>query len=228
MSADIPAYDPRMSPTPGLLTSVLSGLWDAIAAEHSELPPHARIATVSSPRGPRHGHERWSLDDDGYLVGLAVDVDTLTEGVEATIRHIFHEAAHVLAWRRGIQETSMRGVYHNGAYLEIAQSLGMSWPDSERVAGKGWSVPVLGPILTKRLTSMNDADRLAAVARQLGPAIESTLPYLQSSTTTGSFRVDRETAACQCDPPRKLRISATVLALGPVTCGVCGAEFVVQ
>lgn len=215
-----------MPQPPSPLTSALSCLWEAIAAENTELPAHALIATVSSPRGPRHGHERWSLDDNGYLVGLAVDVDTLTEGVEATVAHVFHEAAHVLAWTRGVAETSTPHVYHNGRFLELAESLGMKWPDGTvRTPGKGWSGVVIGPTLAKRMTSDDEGDRLAVAVRKLGPSIASTLPYLQSVSTTGSFRVDRLTAECRCDPPRKLRVSATVLALGPVVCGVCGGEF---
>lgn len=229
VSADARPYILPMS-TPGLLTAALSGLWDVIADEHRDLPSHARIAMASAAISPRHGHERWSLDGDGVLVGLAVDAATLEMGVDAVVTSVLHDAAHVLAWRGDVQETAGRGVYHNGLFLALAEELGMAWPaGTERSPSKGWSAPTLGARLTSRLSAAEAADPLVVAVRQLRPAIDSTLPYLMApADSTLSGRVDRITATCLCTPPRRMRISVTVLGLAPIVCGACGAQFLAR
>ncbi len=129
---------------------------------------------------------------------------------------VLHDAAHLLCWVRGIEDTSMRGVYHNQRYLVAAEEMGLRWPQDASRGGKGFYNPVLAPGTRKRY-----AENL----RELEEAIPLVLPHLELPTTSNTGRVDRLTLQCKCDPPRRFRISRTVAALGPITCGVCGEQF---
>jgi hypothetical protein len=52
----------------------------------------------------------------------------------------FHEAAHTIASRRGIKDTSRQGRYHNGRFRMIAEEVGL---EGERDPERGWSLLVL-------------------------------------------------------------------------------------
>ncbi|WP_432157774.1 MULTISPECIES: hypothetical protein [unclassified Streptomyces] len=156
------------------------------------------------------------MDNDGTVTGFVINVDILQAGPDATLTMILHDAAHLLAWRREIADTTMRGAYHNREFLTVADEVGLRWPPhAPRGAGVGYADVELTEEARTRY-----ADGLAALTE----AIPLTLPHLElPKTTTG--RVDRLTLKCQCDPPRSFRMSQTVAAQGPVICGVCGKEF---
>lgn len=204
-----------MSTTPGVLTAALEQLWDTLRGDIPELPT-ARIAVSPAPPSSNHGPERWAVVD-GVLTGLVINAQTLSDGAEATLTGVLHEAAHVLCWIRGVKDTTMRGGYHNARYMFAAGEVGLYWPeDKARDTVRGFASPEL-----------TDASRAkyAAHLRALRPAIDQTIPYLTVPEQPRSTRPDRLTVECQCSPPRKLRISQTVLAQGPVVCGVCGQHF---
>jgi hypothetical protein len=154
--------------------------------------------------------------DGDELVGLAVSAATLSQGVDAVLTHVHHEAAHVLCWRRGTPETATRGVYHTGVYLSAAEDVGMTWPtDAPRVEGKGWATPVL---------TSAARTRAADVIGPLTSAIAETVPLLHDAPPRPGS-ISRLTIQCACVPSRLARISATTLDRGPIICGVCSTEF---
>ncbi|GAB1326958.1 hypothetical protein [Streptomyces sennicomposti] len=205
-----------MPTSPGPLLTTLDALWRRLRAEVPELPP---IRPIISPgtRPLAHGPERWAQDDEGYVTGLVVSVDVLQEGPEATLLHVLHEAAHLLNWRRSIKDTTMRGAYHNQHFLSAAEEVGLIWPEgAQRATSRGYDAPVLADAAK---------DRFAPDLRALDAAIPLVLPHLEIPATTRVTRVDRLTLVCRCDPPRKVRVSRTVAAQGPIVCGVCREEF---
>ncbi|MET7939649.1 hypothetical protein [Streptomyces sp. NPDC005302] len=156
-------------------------------------------------------------EDDGAVTGLVVSAALLQEGPETVVEFVLHEAAHILNWTRNVSDTTMRGVYHNGSFLSAAEEVGLHWPDgAARIKGRGYSEPV-----------MSDAarERYASDVASLTEAIPQVLPHLVVPVVTTGGRPGRLTLQCQCDPPRKVRVGKTVAALGPITCGICKAEF---
>ncbi|MFB7114055.1 hypothetical protein [Streptomyces sp. NPDC056291] len=131
---------------------------------------------------------------------------------------MLHEAAHILAWRRGLKDTSVRaGLYHNQTFLAVAEEVGLEWPaERARHATTGFIDPELSVETRHR-----HADDIAA----LDEAIPLVLPHLELPPSKSSNRPDRLVLQCGCDDPRKMRMSRTVVERGPVICGVCGEEF---
>ncbi|MGW1547512.1 hypothetical protein [Streptomyces sp. NPDC002346] len=205
-----------MSTSPGPLLQALDGLWEHIRSHVPELPP-ARMAISPIPQSPKHGPERWTWEDE-IVTGLVASAETLTVGAGATLEHVLHEAAHVLCWTRDVQDTTMRGVYHNGAFLDAAEEVGLSWPsDQPRVRGKGYVSPVLTDATRARY-----ADDLSALTE----AIPLVLPHLVIPDVQRAHKpANRLYLQCQCDEPRRIQISPTVAAKGPVICGVCMEPF---
>ncbi|WP_219420227.1 hypothetical protein, partial [Pseudonocardia nigra] len=62
----------------------------------------------------------------------------------------------------------------------------------------------------------------AEVIDQLGRALRL---HRTAETTDGGKPKKPTPPACVCDCGRRIRVSPTVLAAGPITCGVCGSDF---
>lgn len=156
--------------------------------------------------------------DETTVTGLVVNADVLKEGPESVLLFLRHEAAHMLCWRRDVKDTTMNGAYHNQSFLAAAEEVGLVWPEGkERVQGRGYAGVELS----------DDVLRAHAVDLEaLADAIPQSLPHLTLPATSAPRRMSRLTMHCQCEPtPRKIYVSKTIAALGPITCGVCGAEF---
>ncbi|MEU7243408.1 hypothetical protein [Streptomyces sparsogenes] len=206
-----------MPTTPGVLTDVLAAVWDAVRNTAPDVPD-ARIAAADTPPTSEHGPDRWAMDNDGVVTGLVVSAETLREGPEATITHLLHEAAHLLCWQRGIKDTASGGIYHNKRYLAAADEVGLRWPeDAARASSAGFSAVVM---------PQETLDVYSTYVKPLAAAIEQTLPYLATPATARTVRVNRLTLQCKkCTPPRKIQVSRTVAAAGPIVCGVCNTAF---
>ncbi|MFD9442146.1 hypothetical protein [Streptomyces sp. NPDC060001] len=208
-----------MPTSPGPLLQALNALWERLREGVPDLPP-VRPAVSPTPLRLDHGPERWKLEEDGAVSGFVVSADVLQAGAERTVELTLHEAAHILCWRRGIKDTTMRGVYHNQNFLAAAEEVCLVWPaDAERVQGRGYRDPVL---------SDEGRERFAADIAALAEVIPGALPHLEVPPPVTSTRVDRLTLQCKCDPPRRFRISQTVAAKGPIICGVCNERFTVE
>ncbi|MEU3729992.1 hypothetical protein AB0E81_11365 [Streptomyces sp. NPDC033538] len=200
----------------GPLLSALDALWERLRNDVPELPTITPIVSPTS-RIQDHGPERWKRDEDGAVSGLVVTADVLQAGPDVVLETVLHDAAHLLCWCRGVDDTTMHGVYHNQNFLAAAEEVGLEWPEgAKRIRGKGYHTPVI---------SSAAKERYAESRRELEEAIPLVLPHLELPPTSNRGRVDRLTYACKCDPPRRFRISRTVATQGPITCGVCGSEF---
>lgn len=209
----------RMPTSPGPLLDAISALWARLRTAVPAIPPvRPVISPTSSPAN--HGAERWGRDADGAVTGLVVSVDVLQAGPEAVLEHLLHEAAHILNWLRGAADTATRGAYHNAHFLTAAEEVGLHWPEgADRSVTRGFDQPRL----TAAAKEWHKPDLQA-----LNTVIPLVLPHLELPTSKRSRTPDRLTLECKCSPPRRFRISRTVAALGPITCGVCGEEFTSQ
>ncbi|MDH6625740.1 hypothetical protein M2271_003551 [Streptomyces sp. LBL] len=205
-----------MPTSPGPLLAALDALWERLRADVAELP---RIRSTVSPTKRRkdHGPERWTVDADGSVSGFVVSADVLQEGPEAVLEMVLHDAAHLLNWVRGVNDTTMRGAYHNQEFLTAADEVGLQWSETaQRTQSRGSeNVTLTNPALRRHRPD------LAA----LSDTIPLLLPHLELPSTVRADRVDRLTLRCKCTPARTFRISQTIAAKGPIVCGVCGNLF---
>ncbi|MGP3750881.1 hypothetical protein [Streptomyces sp. IBSNAI001] len=206
-----------MSTSPGPLLTALDAVWEHTRSLLPEIPP-ARLAVTPTPPSAKHDSGRLTLED-GVVTGVVISADVLRDGAEAVVETVLHEAAHVLCWVRGLEDTATRGAYHNGNYRDAAEEVGLHWaPTMVRTAARGYATPAL---------SEGSKARYADDIKALSAIIPDVLPHLSVPETPTRHRTPaRLTMQCRCTPaPRKLQMSPTVAALGPVVCGVCGKPF---
>ncbi|MFD4699775.1 hypothetical protein [Streptomyces niveus] len=204
--------------SPGPLLQALDALWAHLRGTMPELP-NVRFIVSPGASTTNHGPERWRHESDDLVSGIVITADHLTAGPGAVLEYVLHDAAHLLNWLRGVEDTTMRGAYHNSRFVNTARELGLIWPDGQdRDKARGYAV----------LTMTSDIRRMHAPdLASLGAAIPQVLPHLTVpvASAPGAKRPDRANLECKCTPARKIRVSRTVAALGPITCGVCGGDF---
>lgn len=221
------------------LVQALEHVWGAIQRRHPEVP--AVVVTLGAgsvgvPRGVlKLGHfaaDRWTAGSPGSpaVAELFVGGEGLAQGAESVLATLLHEAAHGLADVRQVQDTSRQGRYHNTRYKALGEEVGLV---VTQVAGIGWS----GTALADR-TSV----RYAAELFQLAGAItayryaEGALPTIGgggrggnggegSGAGSGHSGSPKNGLVLVCDCPRRIRASSTVVAQGPIFCGICETEF---
>lgn len=86
-----------------------------------------------------HWPERWVLDGQDAVRApeLFIAGELLAAGGRAVVEVMLHEAAHALATRRGIKDTSAAGNrYHNKRFVALAAELGLRGPDTpDKITG---------------------------------------------------------------------------------------------
>ena len=111
---------------------------------------------------------------------------------------------------REIQDTSRQGRFHNTRYRALAEELGLAVAKADSI---GWSATTV-PDATAAL--------YRAELRRLGGARR--LPPRGAGGRGGRTNNNNGVAAlCGCG--RRVRVAASVLEEGPITCGLCGTDF---
>ena len=149
---------------------------------------------------------------------------------------MLHEAAHALATRRGIKDTSAAGNrYHNKRFVALAAELGLRGPDvPDKITG--WSHCILH--------GQAEDDAWAEVTAGIDAARLPFLPDLArpgGGDGTGKGGEDqggegpgmpakrggrRVAAECACQPePRRLQLTPRQIEDGPILCGLCRTPF---
>lgn len=200
------------------LVVALEAAWAAIRQIHREVPPAVIITGAGSIGGRgrlRLGHfaaTRWRAGEEGELCEVFVGGEGLARGASAVFATLLHEAAHALAHTRGTRETSRQGRYHNRRFKAVAEELGLSVAYDPQL---GWSPTTL---------TQAAATTYAPAIAVLEAAITG---YRRSEDSRGRARGGgRNLTACVCRCGRRLRMARSVLAAGPVICGVCDSQFV--
>ncbi len=199
----------------GELVHALEMCWSQIRARHSDLPCAVIITgagTLAGAPGVRLGHfaaSRWQTTGEVALAEVFVGGEGLARGARDVLATLLHEAAHSLAHQRGISDTSRQGRYHNQRFKALAVELGLH---VEHHPTLGWS-PTTLPAAT--------AGRYARAITEL----EAALTAYRASEPARPSRPS-STVACVCSCGRRIRIAPSVLAVGPVICGVCAEVFV--
>lgn len=234
------------------LVAALEGAWSAIQHRHPEIPDVVIVMAAGSvgvPRGAlKLGHfaaMRWTHATNGAessesagageQVGLPevfVGGEGLALGAVDVLGTLLHEATHALAHVRKVQDTSRQGRYHNRRFRDLAEEMGLFVAEAP---GIGWSdtfVPdATRTDYTDTLTALAAAIRIhrrsegALVPATPGDENGTTPPGPTggAGATTGAGSRNGTAARCGCG--RRIRVTTSVLALGPITCGVCGQPF---
>lgn len=218
-------------PTASALVLACESAWADIRTRHPELPEVVIVLGSGVERGRlvKLGHwwgGRWIADGqvrgEVLLAGEALHLEP-----KQVFEVLLHEAAHGINAARGVKDTSRGGRYHNEKFASTAREVGL----------KVGAMPPYGMARTEltvdtataygaSIDVIGDAMR---IARQLDgiKGIGAEQSDGGGSGTSGGAQAERSRnapgAACGCG--RRMRMHASVLAQGPVVCGVCGTEF---
>jgi len=203
--------------TTAALVGALESAWTAIRTRHPEIP--AAVIIVGSGTSPtkanelKYGHYatlRWQHGDN-QLPEVLVSGEGLRRAPSEVFTTLLHEATHALADRRGIQDTSRQGRWHNRHFAALAAELGLTATKHPKL---GWSPCTLQPAT---------AAGYASVLAELATAMRA---YRHPETITGRGRTNNNNGlALTCGCPRKIRVSVAVAQEGPITCGLCESTF---
>ena len=128
------------------LVAALEGAWAAIRREHPGVPQAVLITGAGSRpdgRGLRLGHfaaGRWQADQPGAIAEIFVGGEGLARGATRVLATLLHEAAHALAHKRQLKDTSRQGRYHNRRFKDLAEQVGLQ---VEHHPTLGWSPTTL-------------------------------------------------------------------------------------
>jgi hypothetical protein len=206
-----PAY------TTARLVSALEAAWSAIRINYPEVPAVVVVVASGSPKRAAAmltlGHfaaSRWQYGDT-RLAEVMVSGEGLSRTAPEVLATLLHEAAHGLAHTRGIKDTSRQGRWHNHHFKAIAEQLGLAIAKDPKI---GWSVTAITDA-----TLSHYSDVLVELAGAMS-AYRHCEPLDTPAATTS-----RNGVALECGCPRKIRVSLTVAAEGPIICGLCDNPF---
>jgi hypothetical protein len=202
---------PAASVSPRLVTE-LDRTWQAIRGRHPHVPEVviALGAGSAGRRGLKYGHfavGRWERRG-GQMPELFIGGEGLARGPVDVLGTLLHEAVHGIAAKRGIQDTSRQGRWHNASFRELAAEVGIT---VTKVPSLGWSETSV-PDLTAR-TYRTELQGLAAAIT----AFRHTEIPGRANSNNG--------VSAQCACPRKIRVARSTLERGPITCRLCGKDF---
>lgn len=242
--AQEPASDSATETTGSAVVAVLERTWEAVRANHPELPPVVIVTGSGFVGPPRWGHFRANGWAERAEKGAAVDLtvgemfvagETLAKGAEHTVETMLHEAAHVLAGVRDVKDTSRQGRWHNQRFRQLAEELGLEYTKSSAHPQAGFSECLMTPGTREDyapvIEELDRAIRLtiklpAFVAAEDGQGSGGEFIHGAKKPRQGSGQsTNNVKATCQCPEPRIIRASRKVLDQGFIACGLCHQSF---
>lgn len=201
-----------------VLVRAIEDTWAAIRTRHPEVPEVILTVGAGSmgQRGAlRLGHfaaSRWVRGEED-VHELFVGGEGLARGAQGVLGTLLHEAAHGLAAGRGIEDTSRQGRYHNKRFKALAEELGIEVEHSPTLGYSTTTVP---------------EQTAARYRRQVTKLEQAITAYRRAELNgAGGGRTNNNNGrALVCGCGRKIRASVTVAEAGPITCGLCGEDFV--
>lgn len=200
------------------LLSALETAWTTIRTRHPEVPEVVLIVGSGSPTKPnaalKYGHFaslRWQ-HGDRQLPEVLISGEGLKRTPAEVLVTLLHEATHGLADVRGVQDTSRQGRWHNKKFATLAAELGLTAVKDDKL---GYS-----PCTLTDQAAADYGDVITGLSRVLhvyrhpevfGPRKE------RASSNNG--------VSCECECPRKIRLSLEAFDKGAIVCGTCEAAF---
>jgi hypothetical protein len=199
------------------LVAALEQCWTAIRVRHPEVPAAIIVVGSGSPTKAsdtlKWGHFaslRWQHGQH-RLPEVLVSGEGMSRTPDEIFTTLLHEATHGLADTRNVQDTSRQGRWHNKRFAKLAAELGMDTTKHDKL---GYSPCTLQPSTAARYRIVIDGLAGALGAYRHAEVIET---KQRASNNNG--------VTCECDCPRKIRVSQTVYEAGPIVCGVCDIPF---
>lgn len=237
--------------TGSAIVAVLEETWEAIRANHPDLP-HVVIVTGSGFIGsPRWAHwresgwtERKGAEEHAHTRHgeMFVAGESLARGAKHVVESMLHEGAHTLATVRQVQDTSRQGRWHNGVFRKLAQELGLEFRGDKADPTHGFSNMLLTDETEAKyaelITKLDEAIRavIRVPAFVAGASDEQgggeyihggKRPKAEgSSSSTNNLKL-----TCMCvdedgnDRPRIIRASKAVAEIGQILCTKCDEYF---
>lgn len=204
--------------TTAALVAALEAAWSAIRTRHPDVPAAVLIVGCGSPTRAGAsltlGHFASSTWQHGDL--RLPEVMVSGEGLRRTPAEVLctllHEATHGLAHACGIQDTSRQGRWHNRKFADLANQLGVDLTKDPRI---GWSVSTL-----REAT----ADQYRSTLNTLA-GVMSAYRHTDPTGPANGRASNNNGVSAECACPRRIRVATTVLAEGPILCGLCGTPF---
>lgn len=198
------------------VVAALEQAWTEIRRQNSDVPPAVIVlgaGSIGAPRGGlRLGHfaaMRWHREQGEQLAEVFVGGEGLRRGPVDVLGTLLHEAAHSMAHARGIQDTSRQGRYHNAKFKCLAEEIGIEVTKDPRIGWSDTSVPAA------------TRDRYAAAIDDLAAALR----LYRAAEQPAAGGKSNNAPACVCECGRRIRVAPSVLAAGPITCGICNTDF---
>ena len=200
------------------LVAALEQAWAAIRDRNPDVPAAVLVVGSGSPTKANQvmkwGHFaalRWQSGDN-QLPEVLVSGEGLTREPDQVFTTLLHEAAHGLADARGVQDTSRQGRWHNKKFATLAAELGLTTTKDDKF---GYSACTLNP---------TTAAEYQPVITSLGAAL-SAYRHPEPTGAAKGRTSNNNGHTCECECPRKLRISKAAFEEAPIVCAACGAAF---
>jgi hypothetical protein len=207
-STEIEVYDDFQTSD---MTAALEAAWRAIQSEHPDVPNATIIVGSSSEKYGHYGEARWVAADGTKVSEVFISGEGFKRGAADVFGTLLHEAVHGVAHTRGVKDTSRNGRYHNARFVKIAAELGMDCAPNG-THGMSWTTITPGTL-----------DDYAIEIADLHRAMAGAHRRHEVKATRRGGNNNPVSIVCQCD--RKVRVFPSVLALGPIICGLCGSTF---
>lgn len=226
------------SPSASSLVSACEKAWQTIRQRNEAVPDVVLVLGTGVERGRlvKLGHwwdGRWTADGEVrgevLLAGEALHLPP-----EQVFEVLLHEAAHGLNAVRSVKDTSRGGRYHNARFKATAEELGLV---VSQMPPYGWAQTELGPDALKAyegdIAAIGEAMRIARRIGgnvRLGEAGETAGVGGAAGDGSREAEVERgpTSGPAMCGCGRRMRMAPSVLAQGPVLCGLCGQEFATE
>jgi hypothetical protein len=203
--------------TTAALVRELEATWSVIRDRHPQVPPVVIIVGSGSPARANEtltlGHLATSQWQHGErrLSEVMVSGEGLSRTAAEVLTTLLHEAAHGLADARDIKDTSRQGSWHNQKFAKLADELGIDVVKDDRF---GWSISTLRD---------STAQAYSVTLRHLAVVMSAFRHPNPTAATSGRNNNNGVSAECGC--PRRIRVAVSVLAEGPIMCGLCNGPF---
>lgn len=232
-----PIPDPPVAeagdPAASALIAACEAAWADIQSHHPDLPPAVMVLGTGIQGGKlvKLGHwwqSQWVADGaargEVLLAGEALHLPA-----DQVLEILVHEAAHGINCARDVKDTSRGGRYHNQRFKATAVEVGLK---VQRMDPYGWARTTLRPETIEKyagsIATIGEHLRIArAIPRRALTGIEGRDGGDGTAGVAGEGQEGqtRKTPAVECGCGRKMRMAASVLAKGPVVCGLCETEF---
>jgi hypothetical protein len=233
--------------TGSAIVEVLEETWEAIRANHPDLP-HVVIVTgsgfIGSPRWAHWRESGWTERDqaDTDILNhvrhgeMFVAGEALAKGAAHVVESMLHEGAHTLATARQVQDTSRQGRWHNGEFRKLAQELGLEYRGDKADPTHGFSNMLLTDATREEYAPLIEKLDKAIRAIIRMPAFVSGASGEQGGgefihggrrpkTGTAGSSTNNLKLTCECEEPKIIRASKKVAELGVIRCDDCGELF---